>query len=217
MSVVVVVLVLAGGAVAADVVARDRVEARLAQEVTAGFGLESPPDVEIAGTAFLPQVIGGSVERVDVAAPRATIGELPMEDVELTLLEVAPREPYVAQTFEFVGLVPLASAQELTPEGLELRIEDGAVVVVAQVLGLELEARATPVADGRAVVAQIESLSLGGVSVEVADLPAPVAGAIEEVRIPFDGLPEGVELTEVVVATEGFRVRAAGQDVALLP
>jgi len=212
---VVVVAVLAGGAVAVDAVARDRVEAQIAAEVAAGFGLESEPDVEIAGTTFLPQVLGGSVETVRVSADAATIGTLPMEEVTVTLTGVSAREPYVADAVDFTGLVPLAAAQEQVPEELELRIEDGAVLVGASVLGLPLEVTATPVADGRAVVARVDALSLGGLTVQVTDLPESVAQTIDGIRVPIDGLPESMTLTSVTATEAGFQVEATGTEVAL--
>jgi len=212
---VVVVLILAGGAVAVDLLARDRVEARIAEEVASSFETGSRPEVEISGTAFLPQVIGGKVDRVRVSADAAKVGELPMEDVVLELSGVSPSEPYRADRVDFEGLVPLASAQGVAPEGIELRLEESAVVMVTEVLGLELQAAARPIADGRAVVAQVETLSLAGVTVEVADLPAAVAEALSEVRIPIDGLPEGMELSSVTVVDAGFAVSARGENLAV--
>jgi len=212
---VVVVAVLAGGAVAVDAVARDRVEERIAAEVAEGFGLDAEPDVEIAGTAFLPQVLGGTVGDVRVSADAATLGTLPMEDVVVRLTGVSAREPYVARAVDLAGLVPLAAAQDQVPGELELRIEDGAVLVGASVLGLPLEVTATPVADGRAVVARVDALSLGGLSVQVTDLPASIARAIGEIRVPVDGLPASMTLTAVTAAPEGFHVTATGTDVAL--
>ncbi|MDQ2624773.1 MAG: DUF2993 domain-containing protein [Actinomycetota bacterium] len=211
------VLILAGGAVAVDAIARDRVEARVAEEVAASFGLDSRPDVEISGTAFLPQVLGGSVERVVLSADAATLGTLPMEDVVVTLSGVSPREPFVADVVDFEGVVPLSAVQELNSTEIDIRIQDGAVVVGGAVLGVPLEAHVTPVADGRAVVARLDTVTLAGLSVAVADLPASVAQAIGGVRVPIDALPEGLTLTHVTVGLTGFHVEASGTKVALAP
>ena len=213
----VVLLGLAGVGVAADFIVRDVVEERVAEQLAAQFGVASPPLVEISGTVFLPQVVKGSLDRVRFSADDATVGELPMEDVVVDLADVGTSEPYVAQSVSFTGFVPLAAARDLAPEGLELRIEDGAVVVVTEVLGLTLEAVATAVADGRDVIAQVAELRLAGVSVGVEELPESVGEAISAVRIPVDGLPEGMELSEVTVEGEGFAVTAVGEQVALDP
>lgn len=212
---VVVVLVLAGGAVAVDALARDRVEQRIATEVAAGFELGEVPDVEISGTTFLPQVLGGSVSHVRVSADAATIGDLPMEDVVVSLEGVSAREPYVADVVDFSGLVPLEAAQATLPDELVLRIDGGAVHVSASVLGLPLEVAATPVADGRAVVARVDSLTLAGVTVQVSELPPAVAAAIEEIRVPVDGLPEGMILTAVEATPAGLQVTATGTEISL--
>jgi len=214
---VVTVLILGAGAVAVDMIARDRVEARIADEVAREFGLESRPEVEISGTTFLPQVFGGSVERVRLAADAATLGELPMEDVVVELSGVSAREPYSADVIDFSGVVPLDSVRDINDSALDISIEDGAVVVGAVVLGLPLEAGVVPVADGRAVVARVETLSLAGVTVRVADLPESVVQAIGAVRVPIDALPEGMALTSVTVLDEGFHVTARGTSIPLTP
>ena len=209
------VLVLVGGAVLADAVTRARVEERIAAEAVAGFGLSQRTRVEIAGTVFLPQVLAGSLQRVDVAAAEAVVGAVPMTDVAVSLRELSPSEPYTAGAVDFEGFVPLTAAQALAPEGVEVSLEDGRVVVSAQVLGLALKTVGTPVAESREVVARVESLRLGGVEVTLEDLPGAVAEAVREVRIPVDGLPQGMALTGVRVEAEGFRVTATGVDVVL--
>ncbi len=214
---VVTVLILGAGAVVVDTVARDRVEARIAEEVAREFGLGSRPEVAISGTTFLPQVFGGSVESVRVAADAATLGVLPMEDVVVELGGVSAREPYSADVVDFSGVIPLESVRDLNDSALEISIEDGALVVGAVVLGLPLEVGVTPVADGRAVVARVETLSLAGVTVQVADLPESVAQAIGRVRVPIDALPEGMSLTSVTVLDEGFHVTARGTAIPLTP
>jgi len=212
---VVTVLVLAGGAVAADVIARGRVEERIAEEVAREFALEARPDVIVGGAAFLPQVAGGSIGHVRVEADAATLDSLPMVDLVLELEGVSASEPYTAELAEFTGVVPLDAVRELNDAELDIAIEDGAVVVSAELLGFPVEAIVTPVADGRAVVANLDSLRLAGITVELEELSGQLAEALSAVRVPIDGLPEGMELTEVIVVDDGFFVAARGTDITL--
>lgn len=212
---VVTVLILAGGAVAADAIARDRVEDRIAEEVALELGIDSLPGVTVAGTAFLPQVVGGSIGHVRVEADAATLDSLPMVDLVLELEDVSASEPYIAGIASFTGVVPLEAVRELNDAELDIAIEDGIVVVSAELLGFPVEAVVTPVADGRDVVARVDSLRLAGVEVELTELSESLATELTEVRVPIDGLPEGMELTEVTVIDEGFHVSARGTGIAL--
>lgn len=212
---VVTVVILAGGAVAVDVIARDRAEERIAEEVAIELGLEDSPEVTVGGTVFLPQVAGGSISHVRVEAESATLASLPMVDLVLELEGVSASEPYTAELADFTGIVPLDAVRELNDAELDISIEDGAVVVGAELLGFPVEAIVTPVADGRAVVATVESLRLAGITVELSELSESLAQSLTEVRVPIDGLPEGMELTEVIVVDDGFFVTARGADVTL--
>lgn len=212
---VVTVVILAGGAVAVDVIARDRAEERIAEEVAIELGLEDSPEVTVGGTVFLPQVAGGSISHVRVEAESATLASLPMVDLVLELEGVSASEPYTAELADFTGIVPLDAVRELNDAELDISIEDGAVVVGAELLGFPVEATVTPVADGRAVVATVESLRLAGITVELSELSESLAQSLTEMRVPIDGLPEGMELTEVIVVDDGFFVTARGADVTL--
>jgi len=212
---VVTVVILAGGAVAVDVIARDRAEERIAEEVAIELGLEDSPEVTVGGTVFLPQVAGGSISHVRVEAESATLASLPMVDLVLELEGVSASEPYTAELADFTGIVPLDAVRELNDAELDISIEDGAVVVGAELLGFPVEATVTPVADGRAVVATVESLRLAGITVELSELSESLAQSLTEIRVPIDGLPEGMELTKVIVVDDGFFVTARGADVTL--
>lgn len=212
---VVTVVILAGGAVAVDAIARDRAEERIAEEVAIELGLEDSPEVTVGGMVFLPQVAGGSISHVRVEAESATLASLPMVDLVLELEGVSASEPYTAELADFTGIVPLDAVRELNDAELDISIEDGAVVVGAELLGFPVEATVTPVADGRAVVATVESLRLAGITVELSELSESLAQSLTEIRVPIDGLPEGMELTEVIVVDDGFFVTARGADVTL--
>lgn len=215
--VLVVVVVLAGGAVIADRVVRDQTEQRIAAQTAIAFDLDEPPAVEIVGSLFLPQVVGGTIEAVRLEAPQATVGELAMRDLTVNLSQVDVDLPYTTGHIDFSGTVPLESLPALAESDLDVRLTDGQVVVEAQLLGLPLSVRGTPVADGRAVVVHLDSVKVAGLDVPASDLPAPIAAFLADLRIEIDALPEGMVLDAVVVMGDGFRIAGSGTDVELIP
>lgn len=213
----VVVVVLAGAAVIADTFVRGETEELIAAQTAAAFDLDRPPDVEISGVAFLPQLAGGTVGEVRLHAAEATIGDMPLRDVVVELTGVDVDEPHSTREVLFWGTVPLESLPALGESGVELGLADGQVVVEGELLGLPLLVRATPVAEGRAVVVRLDSIEVAGLEVPASDLPAPIAEALEGFRFEIDALPEGMVLDSVAVVGDGFGVVASGTDVPLLP
>lgn len=209
----VVVVVLAGVAVVADVVVRQQTEQRIAADVAAAFDLAAPPHVEVGGTAILPQLASGEIGAVRLEADEATVGQVPLRDVVVDLEGVEVQAPHTTRQVQFRGVV---SPDALTMfEGADIRLGDGQVVVVADLFGAELTVRATPVAQGRAVHVRLDSLEVAGAEVAAADLPAPVTALLERIRIEIDALPEGMVLDSVTVLDSGFAITASGADVAM--
>lgn len=215
--ILVVVVVLAGGAVIADGVVRGETESRIAADTAAAFDLDAEPDVEILGTMFLPQLAGGTISKVRLRAAEATVGDLPLRDVVVDLEDVDVAEPHSTRQVRFTGLVPRDAVPSLGEVDGDLALADGQVVLEAELLGLPLLVRATPVPDGRAVIVRLDSLEIAGLEVPAEELPAPIAAALERFRIEVDALPEGMVLDSVTVVDDGFDIVASGTDIVLLP
>lgn len=207
----VVVVLLAGGAVAADVLVRGQTEDRIAQQTAETFDLAEQPEVTIPGMTFLPQLAGGTIAVVELRAAEATVGDVPLRDVVVELRDVDVAEPHTTREVTFRGLVPL---EALTAE---LELSEGFVVVRSEVLGMPLTVRATPEADGRAVVVRLDSVEVGGIVVPASELPAGLVDVLENFRVEVDALPERMVLDDVTVVEGGFLITASGTDVALVP
>lgn len=210
-----VLVVLAAGAVVADVVVRDRVERQVADAVATELpGTE--PTVRIGGTPFLTQVLAGSLDVMTVSAPAVTLDGLAMTDVVVRLADVTTTQPRTAGSAELEArLTPAALEQALALDGLSLTGEDGALVAATEVLGLPLAVDLVPRAAGRAVELDVVRLTIGEVEVGIEALPASLAAQLTGLAVPLDSLPPGVELTEVRVVGGVVLVEAGGTDLSL--
>lgn len=213
---VVVLGVLVGGAAVADGVVRERTEDELAANLQTQIpGLDAEPEVTIGGFPFLTQVLAGELDEVHATAPSLTVEGIPLEDVVVDLAGVSTDQPTQVRDATMTASVSLASMTEVLAVPVDLAIDGERLVASGDILGLPLEAALAPRADGRAIAVDVETINLGGVEVAVEDLPGALADQLTGLTVPVDGLPEGIELTEVTVTTEGVDLTAAGSDVVL--
>ncbi|NTW39087.1 MAG: DUF2993 domain-containing protein [Cellulomonadaceae bacterium] len=214
---VVGVVVLVGGAVVADGIARDRAEQRIATTLQTELGLAQPPDVTIDGSPFLTQLVAGELSDVHLTSPAATVGGLDLADITVDLSGVSTSAPTTAHDARVDALMTVDAAQALLPAdlALDLAIDGSDLVASTTLLGLPLDAALTPRADGRAIVVDVRQITVAGLAVTVDDLPSALAAQVTGLRIPLDGLPDGTGLTSVTVTDAGLRLTAAGQDVVL--
>lgn len=211
---VVVVAVLVGGAAVADGVVRERTEERVADELRAGIpGLDATPDVTIDGFPFLTQVLAGSMGSVVVTAPSATFDGLRLDDVDVRLTDVSTSLPTTAGVAEMTADVSLASIQEVLDVPVDLTIEDNVFLVTASLFGVPLTVTLTALPAGRTIEVEPETVSLGGLTVSADDLPAGLTDQIDDISIPVESLPEGMELTGLTVGADGVTLEAWGTDV----
>jgi hypothetical protein len=210
---VVVVAVLAGGAVVADGIARDRTEDRLAGDIQQQIeGLETRPDVTIGGWPFLTQVVGGELDQVDITAEEAVLEGLTLQDVTVRLTGVSTDQPTTARTAELTGVAPVDRLGDVLDLPVELAAQDGALVASGDVLGIPLEITLLPSAAGREIAIEVERISAGGGAFDLGAIPG-IEGAFDGLTVPVEQLPEGLELTDVRVDGDVILLEAAGQDV----
>lgn len=212
---VVVVGVLVGGAAIADGVVRERTEERLATDLQAGIEGLDAPTVTIDGFPFLTQVLAGELSHVTVTAPTATIDGLRLEDIDVRLTGVSTDRPTTARTARLTARVPVADLDEVLVLPVDLTVDGDALVTSVTVLGLALDVFLDPRPAGRAIEVDVTGLSLGGVSVSADELPTALRDQLQGLRVPIDGLPEGLELTDVTVAPDGVHLTAQGTDVVV--
>jgi hypothetical protein len=201
--------------VVADGVVRASAEDRIAAELTGIPGVEARPDVTIGGRLFLTQVAAGQIASLVVTAPAATVEGLRMEDVQVRLTQVTTSPPYTAEVANLTALVRPEAIEAVLAADLDLAIRDGLLVTSATVLGLPLDVTLVPRAAGRAVEVDVTGLTLGGIGVDIADLPSEVVEQLSGVQFTVSGLPDGMALTGIDVEPDGLRLRAVGRDLAL--
>lgn len=213
---VVVLSVVVGGAAVADEVFRDRTEEQIAADMQAGIpGLDVLPEVTISGWPFLTQVMSGELDDMHVAASEATIEGLTLQDIDVQLHGVTTEMPYRARDAEMTAFISLESIQGALPVDAELSIEDQQLVSSFSIFGLPLNVAFTPRADGRAIAVDVETLRFAGVTVEAQDLPQGVVDQLQGLSVPVEGLPEGVEISDLELLDDGANLTAEGSDVVL--
>ena len=225
---IVVLLLLAGLALAADRVGEAVAEDRVAQLVAERGGLSGEPAVEIGGFPFLTQAIGGRYEDVrisltgaDLGQPEGTSADVSLQGVRVALADVlagsvqqVPVERVDgAATLSYALLsAQLGPATTLTRDGDMLQV-DTTVEVAGQTV--PLTATGTVRLDGDTLVVDVEDATGAGV-----DAPDAFVDQLSDAldltyRIPE--LPFGLQVTSVAPADDGVRVGVEATDTVLGP
>ena len=212
----VVLAVLVIALLVTDGVVRSRTEDAIAADLQQQIpGLESAPEVTVEGWPFLTQVLAGELDDVRVTAPSATVDGLRLDAVDVRLRGVTTDRPYTAREATMTASAPVGSLQDQLPFEAQLETVDGVLTARGSVLGLDVEADVVPLAAGRTVEISIKQLRIGGATVSADDLPFGLGDQLDLLALPVPGLPEGMELTEVVVDGDTLDLAAAGTDVVL--
>jgi LmeA-like phospholipid-binding len=222
-----VLLVLWG----ADRLARWAAEGLLARNVQLTTGVLERPDVEVHGAFFLPQLIGGRYERVEIVVDDLRAGPLRIERVQAELTGVhVPFHDLLTQDIDTVYLEQTREVATLTYEDLNTYLEatgrpvrlDGApdgelqLTGSVEVLGRRLSASA------RAVIEPTGGdLAVRPTQVDTATFLDDASRALLRQRftvvIPMDPLPFGQELTDVETGEARVVVEARGSGVLVTP
>ncbi len=218
-TVLVLVLVLVA-AYGADRYAAHRTAQSITEELAAaaaGQGVRT----EIAGPLFFPQVLAGSVAEIHVQADQVQLQDLVITDVSGTGYGVSVEEPRTLERVTVTGTLPVATLQgllsdlPLVPDALRLDVADGRLVAELTVLGAPLRASADPVVRDEALYLEPRELTLGGVQLDVANLPGTIDEVIGSLAVPTSALPEGISPTAIEVVDDGLQLTVAGTDLAL--
>jgi len=209
------VAALVVGAAVVDSLVRMQTEDRIASEVTAIPGIETEPGVTIGGFPFLTQLAAGSLQRVRLTAPTATVEGLLLEDVVVELTGVLTEEPYTASDATMTARTTADAVEEVLTVELDLEVRDDVLVATTDVLGLPLDVVLLPQAAGRDVQVDVTGFRLAGLGVSADALPADLMATLQGLRFSLDGLPVGMTLTEVEVADGALSLRAEGADLDL--
>jgi len=222
LAVLVALGLLIGGGYLADSWIRSEVENRVESTVLEQLPeLDADLTAELGGRFATPQLVSGTLETITITAPQATIDGLTLTDVHIVATGVPIRGSGAVASVHATGTAPTATVLAAIerrvnlPEGVELQLLDGEIAAVTTVLGVPLEAYVRLVPQPRAITIDVDRLVLGGATVDAADVPFDLGGLLGSTAVDLDMLPEGVELTDLVVTPEGIDLVLTGTDVAV--
>lgn len=207
----------------AGVVVADRVAARQTEQVVVDAinenldGVTGTPTVDTGGFPFLPQLFRNELDHVTAQVDSVTLEGVAVTDVDIDASNISTKEPYTVGSATMTGSIATAELQRLVSERTEadltLTVDGDSLVAATEVLGLDLSAALLPRAESGEIRVDVETVRIGGLTVDVDDLPGALADRLRNLTIPIEGLPEGVTLTDVVVEPDGVRITAEGTDI----
>lgn len=208
------------GLVVVDVVATGRTRQTVSDAMVENLDdVVGTPTVDVGGFPFLPQLVSGEIDRLEAAVDGATLGGIAMTDLTIDAHRVSTSKPYEAEDVVVHGTIPAASLQQAVVERSSLdvtvQVAGDALRLSGQVLGLDLGGELTPRVDDGRLFVDVQTLSVGGVQVEVTELPGDAASQLQDLEVPIEDLPDGLVLTDAVVQDDGVRITASGTDVAV--
>lgn len=222
---VVVLLLLIGGAIAADRIGVRKAEDEISKQVAAQYDLTSRPDVSIHGFPFLTQALGGNYHEIDVTLGEWSRKDVTVRDATLRLTGVAAplsdvlngdtSQITVANATASV-VVPYASLQRYAPKGVTGMGASGKNLqarVTGTFLGFNVTGnlvaslKATP----KGISVTPQSISSDGTRVPLALLQQRYT-----FTVPMqDLLPLGARITDLQVTPGGLRISATADDLKL--
>lgn len=222
----VLVLLVVGAAIAVETagrgIAERTAEDRIAAQLPAGSG---DVDVRITGGAFLPQLVSGTFDRVEVDLPGVQVQGVPV-DVEAVLRGVAPldsSQPVDVQAeARLTGASLAALAAEAGVPG-EITVFDGRIgyadSVQVPVIGTEVpfRARLEPRVDGDYVVLRVADAEIGDTGFRI-DLQ-PLLDRVDDIEYPLcaaEQLPPQARVDAIAAEGERVRVDLSADDLPVL-
>lgn len=221
------VLVLVG----ADWLARLGAQTLLARQVQDATGTTASPSVEIHGTWFLPQVIRGHYDSVDIDLQGLSSGPLTIASLHATLSGV--HLPFHDVLVRTVDRIVVDSAREqalltyddlnryLSATGRRVSVQpvsDGVVTLTGtvQILGKPVSASADATVGSEDGALTLKPLRLRTDS--ALDRASEILlGQRFTLIVPLDPLPFGQQILGIEPQQDGFHIDAGGADVVVDP
>lgn len=227
-----IVVILGGGLVAADVLARGWAQDLVGARLAAALEVDDPSsvDVRIEGPSVLLQAVTGSLSRVDVRIPELQLHELrgdldlraegvPLDfsqPVRALDVRYAIPEAVIAEVAPSVTGAPIESIEFAEPEV----IAGGRLAVLG--LSLDLGLGITPSTDDGALVFTPSSVRIGDLDLTADELRAnPLFGSLADSLLQkrtlcvADALPAALTLTDTRVEGELLIAELDGSGEAL--
>jgi LmeA-like phospholipid-binding len=216
----------------ADALARSGAEALLARNIQTATGVSGSPAVHVRGFAFVPQVVRGAYNEVEVSTVGITSGPLRIERVDSLLYDVrVPFHDVLVQDIRRVGIG--WSDQKVTllygdintyfvNTGRELQVApgDGGELVLTgavDVLSKRVQVRATATLS---VAGEVVRINVGKLDTGVTSLDQAERLLLSQrlaLTVPLGTLPFGHELKSVTVTKDAVLLEAVGNAIVLQP
>ena len=217
---------------AADRVARGAAESLISRELKRLTGTEGAPEVDLHGSWFLVQALGGRYDRVDVTVRGLSSGPLRIDrldaelsGVRLPFSELVRRNPGVvavetAATSALLEYEDLNRYLDFTGRSYTVRPGGGPQEVHitgrVRVLGRDYDVSADAV-----LGAESGALTVSPVRLQTGtDLDRPAELLLTQrftFRVPLDPLPFGLRVTDIAAGPDGVVVRTTTEAVVLRP
>jgi LmeA-like phospholipid-binding len=221
----VLLVVLIIGVIAADRVGVAVAQDQIAKQVAAKSDLPSKPDVKIHGIPFLTQAIGGDYKKIDVQIGRLTRQGVTLEDVKVELADVkAPLRDVVngdasnvvAGTATASAIVPYDTVRRRAPAAVKSISANGSDLQVRgnmSILGFsgDVTIVAAVRATGQGIGVTPQSVRSGGGPA----IPLALLRDRFTFNVPVRDLPLGSRISKVEVTPDGLRIAATADDVKL--
>lgn len=200
----VLLAVLLVALVAGDQYLRSRVAGEVERAAETAFAA-SEADADVRGWAVLPQLVTGTIERVDLEVRDGIVGDPPIRVVELDAriegLAVGLPPPTDLQAVDIAGGTLRLVVHEREVErlvrrqrpGWQVRIGPEGVTAEGQVQGAAVRVTAEAVVEGRSLHLRTREVDAGDLGPAASDAVA----AAFDVTLPFEGVPASIRFTEV--------------------
>jgi hypothetical protein len=216
----------------ADALARMGAEALLARNIQNATGVSEPPLVEVQGFAFVPQVVRGAYNEVNVTTRGITSGPLRIDKVDSQLFDVrVPFHDVLVQDIRRVGVGRSIEDVTLRYEDLNAYFDaTGGSLRLAR--GENDETRLTGTVDVLSRQVQVSAtVSLSVVDETLRITPRQIdtgsttlsrasrllLGQRLRLTVPLGTLPFGHQLTSVAASSQEIRLRAEGSAIIVQP
>lgn len=224
----IILLFLVGLLFAADWVAARVTVHLVEQAVSSGLGGFSAQgaDVQVHGSPFLTQLIGGNLQHATITIATGEVRGLEVSDVVIEAYDVGLRNPRQVGLLDIEATVSYTALEQALGEqfGMPVRITpildntEGLVQATSQVyvlgLSIPISIYFTPVVQGANVMVDIQRASIGGVQTAIANLPLGLGNLLENMRVPLP-LPAGITVESITPLPDGLRVTGSATDFRL--
>ena len=208
-TVLVILVMLAGLLVVADLVVRNIAEQRVAEQLEQNLpaGVEGDVNVRMGGFSVLAQYLAGSMDRVELAAPELTVNGVPVS-VQVDARDVPPAlDGPVGRATATIEADEAAINALIEVPGVQGDVVLGADAVAysdtVRLLGLPIEYTVTarPTAAGDTVLLEPVGVEVGagGGSIDVSGLVDRLLGDDPVTVCVAQYLPAGVEVQQITV------------------